>query len=222
MHRLAYYRPDGVLQIDYPMDFFVRDYDPAGEGFGLPLGVRTRANAEEALRVVAGRGYTLGGPAPDTIEKVECLRRDVFTAAGVLAGRLYEVRDTPANRAFHEGNAPAGSTGLAWLPPGDPAPRRFRDCLALAGGVLAVDVPRARARRLAEIRAERGRRLQRSDALWIRAFEENRAADRFALEAARRRLRDLPAEAAAALDARADAADVIAYEPDWPALPAGD
>lgn len=93
--------------------------------------------------------------------------------------------------------------------------RRFRDCWRNGGsGGVAVDMPLARVQRLNEIRAERDRRLEKSDGLMARANETGSTAEIAAVKTSRQYLRDLPASFA--LEGIATPGDLALFEPDWP------
>jgi hypothetical protein len=102
----------------------------------------------------------------------------------------------------------------------EPLPdRRWRGCWRLGeNGAVAVDMPLARAQRMAEIRAERERRLAASDGLMLRAQEQGHLAEAEALRVYRQTLRDLPKELAAAktLEALETPEALGAFEPNWP------
>ena len=82
------------------------------------------------------------------------------------------------------------------------------------GGGVRVDPARARALRLAQIRAARDRLLARLDGPMLRALEAGDQPSLARLQARRQALRDLPALAGAALEALADPTQLAAF---WPA-----
>lgn len=92
---------------------------------------------------------------------------------------------------------------------------RFRDCWRrVEDGTVQVHLPLAREQRMAEIRAERNRRLQDSDGPMARANEIGTPEDIAALKAMRQALRDVPQ--AVDLEAVESAEALEAFEPDWP------
>jgi len=102
-----------------------------------------------------------------------------------------------------------------------PASRRFRIVWHCPAGTVRVHLPSARLLLLAEVRAERNRRLVESDADRARLEEVGTPEQRQDLTAYRQQLRDLPSVVAGALDGLATAAALKAYQPPWPALPEG-
>jgi len=112
-------------------------------------------------------------------------------------------------------------TGLEGLPYVDVDPatlpsRRFRDAWTLTAGKVSHDLPKARALRLAELRAGRDILLAESDGPKLRALERGAAKEIAALDAYRQALRDLPAQAEAELAAIVRVEDLATYEPTWP------
>jgi Phage tail assembly chaperone protein len=104
----------------------------------------------------------------------------------------------------------------------DLPPSRWRTCWrADAAGRAQVDLPLARAQRLAEIRAERDARLATSDAAMLREQEQGTEQGVAALRAYRQALRDLPGdlEQSVALQALEDVQALEAFAPPWPAPP---
>lgn len=101
-----------------------------------------------------------------------------------------------------------------------PDDRLFRAawCAGPSGGVV-VDLARARALRLGQIRAARDRLLARLDGPMLRALEAGDQPDLARLQARRQALRDLPALAEAALDTLSAPADLAAF---WPEDLAGE
>jgi hypothetical protein len=100
--------------------------------------------------------------------------------------------------------------------------RRWRACWrADVAGRPGVDLPLARAQRMAEIRAERDRRLAASDGPMLREQEGGTPPRVEALRAYRQALRELPneLERSGTLDRLPDPADLAAFTPAWPAEP---
>jgi hypothetical protein len=96
--------------------------------------------------------------------------------------------------------------------------RRFRNQWHHDGTRPAVDVAKARAQILAELRAERDKRLAASDADKARLDDVGTGPQKAALAKYRQALRDVPA--AVAVDVAAlDAAALESYTPAWPAKP---
>jgi len=97
--------------------------------------------------------------------------------------------------------------------------RYFRDLWEWSEteGKVVVSLAKARAQRMAEIRNMRDLQLVESDAVRSRTEEIGTAADRAATAALRVSLRDIPREAAPALDALTTLDEVMNYEPaTWP------
>jgi Phage tail assembly chaperone protein len=117
----------------------------------------------------------------------------------------------------------AGAQRLADPADADPLPeRRWRDCWRHRGdGQVHVDMALARARRLAEIRAERDLRLAASDGPMLREQEAGPPERQQALRAYRQALRELPndLERSGALEALAGPAELAGFAPAWPAAP---
>jgi len=101
-----------------------------------------------------------------------------------------------------------------------PQSRAFRNCWREheTGGVknIVVDMPLARAQKMAEIRAERNKRLAETDGLILRAKETGQAAQESRLALARQALRDLPATVG--LDTLATPEALEAFQPNWPVM----
>jgi len=102
-----------------------------------------------------------------------------------------------------------------------PPSRAFRNCwrnTVGAGGAERVDVdmPLARAQKMAEIRTERNKRLAETDGLILRAKETGQAAQENQLALARQALRDLPATVG--LDTLATPEALNAFQPNWPVM----
>ena len=96
--------------------------------------------------------------------------------------------------------------------------RTYRDAWVLSGGKVQHDMVKARQMRLAELRAERDAKLQASDGPYLRAQEQNNAAETNRLKVTRQRLRDLPNDPATtnALGAITDPDALKGWTPSWP------
>lgn len=93
--------------------------------------------------------------------------------------------------------------------------RTYRNAWRLTGGKVAHDMPAARELKMAELRQARNAKLAETDGLYLRAQEQENAAEVARLKGLRQRLRDLPATVA--LDHLPDADALKAFEPNWPA-----
>lgn len=100
-----------------------------------------------------------------------------------------------------------------------PARRRFRAAWRWRGGACVEDVTECRKVRLAEIRADRNKRLAASDPDMMRARETGALMAETNLKDYRQKLRDLPATAQTDLDVVPTPDAVAAYEPVWPVKP---
>lgn len=99
-----------------------------------------------------------------------------------------------------------------------PASRRFRNQWRRVGSTLAPDLPLSRAQLLAEIRAERDRRLVASDALMLRTQEQNTSLVE-PLKSYRQALRDLPVRVTTDLDTITTTEELETYVPTYPVTP---
>lgn len=108
------------------------------------------------------------------------------------------------------------ATILSFRDPSDLPSYRFRDCWRLSGDAIKVDMPLARAQRIAEIRRERNARFAALDAEWMRAMGQKRLAEADAIEAKRQALRDIPATCLTALVACTTPDALETYQPEWP------
>lgn len=97
-----------------------------------------------------------------------------------------------------------------------PHNRRFRDAWRKAGRGVTVDVTAAKGIVLADVRAERTRRLDESDKEKIRLDEVGTPQEQKALREKRQALRDLPAIVEAQI-AVMTAEQLEAYQVAWPA-----
>jgi len=97
-----------------------------------------------------------------------------------------------------------------------PATRRWRNQWGLVGGGVGVRMAEARIQRMAELRAERDRRLEASDAAILRAQEQNDVPATNDLKTKRQALRDLPVTMQTAVNAITDPDALAGYEPAWP------
>lgn len=104
---------------------------------------------------------------------------------------------------------------LIELPEGWQAPNvKYRDCWAEKDGAIVIDLAKARDQKLAEIRAERDKRLEASDKAWMVAMSKGQPV--VAINAEKQALRDLPASAQSDLAAKRSANTIDSYEPEWP------
>ena len=102
-----------------------------------------------------------------------------------------------------------------------PQNRKFRNCWEKApGGGVHVNLVKARAQRLDEIRTERNQLLDASDKDVMKATDQGNTAALAGLQIYRQSLRDLPATVAPALDALMTDSAIEAYAPEWPAAKA--
>lgn len=93
---------------------------------------------------------------------------------------------------------------LGWrlITPADlPTTRRWRNCWRDRSNRIEVDMPLARAQRLAELRAERDQLLPQLDKDWMKAVGQGRTGDAAQIEAQRQALRDMPQQKQPLLDA---------------------
>jgi len=98
-----------------------------------------------------------------------------------------------------------------------PISRRFRNCWrANSADKVLVDLPLARAQRMAEIRAERNQRFAALDAEWMKAAGQKNTAREATVEAVRQTLRDIPN--GLKLDTIKTPEALEAFEPTWPVL----
>lgn len=116
-----------------------------------------------------------------------------------------------ASRAMEEGDM------LIELPADWEAPdAKYRDCWAEKNGDIVVDLPKARAQKLEEVRAARDAKLVDSDKEWMIASSSGAAPEAIAaINAKKAALRDLPDAAEAALKKLKKLETIDAYEPDW-------
>ena len=100
--------------------------------------------------------------------------------------------------------------------------RRFRDCWRQTGASLpAVDMPLARVQRMNEMRVERNRRLLKNDAAYSMALKKKNVALQDALVTRAQKLRDLPVNEQATVEACTTPEDLAAWTPVWPPDPTG-
>jgi len=145
------------------------------------------------------------------------MRRTLKRADGSIAILVFVTddpkliqRDTAAWLAGEPGGSVVGDD----LPL--PATRRWRNQWTHSGGVVGVDMAKARVQRMVELRAERDSRLAASDASILRAQEQNDVPAVNDLKTKRQALRDLPVTMQAAVDAITDPDALAAYAPVWP------
>lgn len=103
---------------------------------------------------------------------------------------------------------------------GSTTERRFRDCYRRAGtGLPRVDMPLARAQRMAEVRLERNKRLTASDGDMLKAREQGDLTQEAQLKTYRQQLRDIPVTTQVAVDACGTPEALHTFTPTWPVLP---
>lgn len=99
---------------------------------------------------------------------------------------------------------------------------RFHAAWRLREGRVEVELSTALRLRLAEIRAERDRRLAALDGPWMRAVGQGQTGEAQTIEAARQRLRDLPNDLeggnVSEWEAIATPEELEAFTPDWTAV----
>lgn len=117
-----------------------------------------------------------------------------------------------ASRAMEAGDS------LIELPADWEAPaKKYRDCWAEKNGDIVIDLPKARAQKLAELRVARDAKLQESDKEWMIASSSGASAEAIkAINDKKKALRDLPDAAEAALKKCKKAETIDAYDPEWP------
>lgn len=91
---------------------------------------------------------------------------------------------------------------------------KYRDCWREKDGDIVVDLAKAKAQKLEEIRQERNKRLEESDKELMIAISKDQPQD--AIKAKKEALRDLPDAAETALKKLKKVETVDAYEPEWP------
>lgn len=97
--------------------------------------------------------------------------------------------------------------------------RRFRDAWRHAGGRIVPNVNLARARVLAEVRAERNARLDDTERDKSKLDDVGTNQQKQAMKEYRQALRDLPAAVETDLAALATIEAIAAYTPAWPEKP---
>lgn len=115
-------------------------------------------------------------------------------------------------------DVPADALDVREIDATDLPPRRWRNAWKLGAQGCGVCPVKARGLAVAEIRAERDRRLDASDGPAMRAQDRGKPAEIEAWRAYRQALRDLPAQVAAETAAY-DPDSLAAYAPPWPSLP---
>ena len=140
-------------------------------------------------------------------------------SARAFLDRIEALNRDPGHHRDKRG-APIPPLGATMTAVGDvdapPPTRRFRACWRWRDGAVVVDLPLARAQRLAEIRRERDRRFAALDGEWTKATATGDGAGAARIDATRQRLRDVPQAATVALETCATPETVAAYEPAWP------
>jgi hypothetical protein len=109
----------------------------------------------------------------------------------------------------------AGCVRLADVALADIPGRRFRAAWRQAGGGIGVDLPSARSIVMADMRAERNRRLAETDAEKNRLDDVGTSQEKQALRVRRQALRDLPVVVAAEIAAMT-ADQMELHTPTWP------
>ena len=95
--------------------------------------------------------------------------------------------------------------------------RLFRNALEKLGmGAPTVNMPKARAIKTDIIRAERDERLASEDVSYMRADEQNDAAEKQRIAMKKQALRDLPATIQDELNQQRMPEDLEAWQPTWP------
>ena len=94
-----------------------------------------------------------------------------------------------------------------------PSPK-YRDCWAEKDGEIVVDLTKAKAQRLSELRAEREAKRAESYKEFMIAMSKGESTE--AIMAKKQALRDLPEAIESALSAKKKLDTVDAYEPEWP------
>ena len=108
---------------------------------------------------------------------------------------------------------PAGATLKNEITGSNPEPssRYFRDCWAVDGnGDLEVDLTKARAQKMAEVRAKRDGMLKQSDDMWVK--NASMAASNTDVEADKTTLRDMTTQAQTDVDALSDADSIESHD----------
>ena len=113
------------------------------------------------------------------------------------------IKDIPAGKPHHIQRSDA-------LPG-----RRFREAWRQVGGGIGVDLPSARSIVMADLRAERNRRLTETDAEKNRLDDVGTSQEKNALRVRRQALRDLPVVVAAEIAAMT-AEQMELHSPTWP------
>ena len=140
----------------------------------------------------------------------------VTPAADVVEGETEtEYLDRIAARTLAAVPSFAGCVRLADVELSDIPGRRFREAWRQVGGGIGVDLPSARSIVMADLRAERNRRLTETDAEKNRLDDVGTSQEKNALRVRRQALRDLPVVVAAEIAAMT-AEQMELHSPTWP------
>jgi hypothetical protein len=124
---------------------------------------------------------------PDGVAIVHAAaKRDLERALGPLTERQY--REHVISRSVPTGVVYA-VLPADWTPPGD---RTYRGAWDLAGGVVALDMPKARGIFMERVRKARNAMLDDLDREWMKAQGQGKAQEAKQVDDERQALRDLP------------------------------
>lgn len=138
-----------------------------------------------------------GESEADWLERISAITREKIGSHG---GLLENVRRLP-------------NCSRAELPS-----KHFRNCWRSGtSGEVVVDMVLARVQRMAEIRAERDRRLAESDKEWLRILDVSTSEQQNLFKAYRQALRDMPQGIDLGLVDDPEALEV--FQPAWPTRP---
>ncbi len=99
--------------------------------------------------------------------------------------------------------------------------RRFRDCWRFSAGQVRVQPALARAKHTKDMKDEFSKRAAESDGLRLKYDDIGTVQQKADVTAYRQALRAIPATVQTDLAALTTEAQFLAYQPPWPALPAG-
>lgn len=171
-------------------------------------------------------GVSVVHPAPDgrlwlregrSVEAGHARRRGVADAEMLAAGWALETEAAWLTR-IRAKDVPPDAQDVREVDAESLPGRRWRDAWKLGAQGCGVCPVKARDLCVAEIRAERDRRLEASDGPALRAQDRGKPAEIEAWRAYRQALRDLPA-AVATETAAYDPDSLAAYAPPWPSPP---
>lgn len=91
---------------------------------------------------------------------------------------------------------------------------KYRDCWVEKDGDIIIDLTKAKAQKLDEIRKERDSKLADTDKEWMIASSQGKPVD--AINGKKQALRDIPDEAQKDLAKLRSINTIDAYEPEWP------